>query len=729
MESYFKVYQDYRKYRKYKQKYLNLQRSMENPRDSYPRVGGANISIPSSTPPQKKKVRFAEKVTFASNLPNPETTPELRLGYYTHLDAGYLEKVANTMKKNSNLTLLSVTGKNANITELNKIAKALRNNTTIIHLGISDVTDSVLKQFAKALQTNDTLEIFFLFNSNIDYLSCRSLAKAIKTNSTLVEILLDNNKIDPRGFKKLARAIGVNKSIQEVSFSDTLIRYSGVKQLARALQVNTTLTKLKLNKNRIGKKEMKPLAEALRDKHTLTSLSFSNNHLGNTGATYLAEALQTNKGLRELSLQQNNIGNRGAIKLADSLKVNNTLSSLFLYGNKISNKGAASLANILKVNNTLSSLSLSDNKISDDGAKSFNQALLVNSTLLKLYLSENKITEKGVENIVESLKTNISIIKLDLRGNPGDNPKFTRYSNLVGPLLKKNYVGLNDRGEIVSIRCSDAEDIEDFLLQLILKSKDTLHTLDFSPTFQTIPQIIYSHIEINDDFMSKLTDFLTNNTTLTTLNLSNTIITQNTTRLLLDTIFSQDHNLAILNLSKTNISWLDVKDMTESQSLRKLDICSVLSKNWNKQVVSPGGVCETLAFIKRETPLEINLHHNNIGVNSTVEKEILLFKETHKNLSLPENIFYTMNGYRSGCEVVTEIINAIEHRIQQNKTEQPIGIVTLSADKNTYLDGIESSVADKLNQTIKTLLNSSDKQPLPDPPKTKTFRKIIPLDF
>jgi NLR family CARD domain-containing protein 3 len=148
------------------------------------------------------------------------------------------------------------------------------------------------------------------------------------------------------------------------------------------LSANKTLTELSLSYNGIGDAGMEALGQALMQNESLEWLDVGSNKFGTLGLVSFANALKANKGLKKLLLWYNSIDDEGSRIVATALKWNTTLTELVLSSNKIGDEGAAALGEALETNSTLKSLSLSYNVFGEEGATSFLQALTEWNTTL-----------------------------------------------------------------------------------------------------------------------------------------------------------------------------------------------------------------------------------------------------------------------------------------------------------------------------------------------------------
>jgi Ran GTPase-activating protein (RanGAP) involved in mRNA processing and transport len=203
---------------------------------------------------------------------------------------------------------------------------------------------------------------------------------------------------------------------------------SGATAIAGFLAGSTSLTGMNVCSASIGSAGMVAIALALQHNDSLEKLFANANDFDNVAIEALANALKKNKGLTELELEEINISADGAAALADMLKHNTTLSALSLssFWDRsegdggficIGDVGAESLAGALKVNSTLTELDLSRNQIGIAGATALADALTTNKGLEEVNLSKNAIGDEGLVALVDALKYNTTLVFLSLQHN------------------------------------------------------------------------------------------------------------------------------------------------------------------------------------------------------------------------------------------------------------------------------------------------------------------------
>ena len=678
--------------------------------------------------------------------------------------------------KNNVLKALIVSSNNLgnkSIRALNKSFSTTQDGISLMALNINDnkIGLNGIRALAQVLPKMPALIELNISNNKIGNKSLEILANSFAQQNQIKFLELEHNNIGSRGIESFSDFLVSNKTLRELSISNNKIRNKGAIALARALEKNTTLQDLDIAYNHISKKGGAKLAESLLQNNTLNKLTLRNNQIRGTGTLPFQQLLENNQTLTHLDIAENKIRDTGAKALALGLKSNQTLKYLYLERNNIKNSGAVALAEALRENTGLKTLNLLENQIGNKGAKALAKALQKNkSSLVNLDLSDNNIQKEGGQAFINTVQHNKTIRFIFLQSNPGidrktietiqkilDSESISEEKPQQPPRLsicegRNDTVETNPDGEATLIKCSYVGQKKTDLINLIRDSKSTLQVLDLGPD-TTLRYPRYNQHLIDNNFMWELKDFLTNNTTLTTLNLAHTSIGEYTEysiwQILLDSIFTSDNNLTSLDLSNTLshigielfsfkcdnyqaqhnifiklqklslsgniIDWPRVSGFLRLPTLEELDLSSSENDNWN-QVVA-----KDLSVILREqtrdgVPLAINLRGNKIGDNTEVKGQFRAFSNDWKNhpptqvedkQKYFETQFKETFGYKTGDDVVELIIDSLRERVAKNKSIEPIGVITLAKGSDgKYLDGIDDKKAKALQEVIEELLTN-----------------------
>ena len=189
-------------------------------------------------------------------------------------------------------------------------------------------------------------------------------------------------------------------------------------------------------------KIFRSISEVLKDNSTLKKLSLVDCSINAEDAKLLSEILKTKITLTTLNLSCNNIGVLGAQYISEALKTNRTLTTLDLSFSDIGILGTHYISEALKINRTLTTLDLSYNNIGDLGAQHISKALQINGTLTTLGLTGNYIETLGGHCISEALDENskTTLTTLDLAQNDIATFKIPPNSELTTLFLGDNNI-------------------------------------------------------------------------------------------------------------------------------------------------------------------------------------------------------------------------------------------------------------------------------------------------
>lgn len=258
--------------------------------------------------------------------------------------------------------------------DLESLADALRGNSNLEVLSLEGnyVGDGGIKMMKDFLSESVTLRHLNLNHNKIGEDAIATLAECFRTGSPKLESLkLQESMIEIEGVKHIATIISESTHLKHIELADCFINDEGMKLLSDALSGNSTLQYLGLNGNSIGDGGMKFFTDVLRSNSTLQSVMMRGNEFGNEGVKMLGDALDGNTTMKHLTLGSNSkIGDEGVSFLADSLLTNSTLECLELDSNEIADEGLKSMAGIIgNKNSVLKKIMLGNNKFTEEGKK------------------------------------------------------------------------------------------------------------------------------------------------------------------------------------------------------------------------------------------------------------------------------------------------------------------------------------------------------------------------
>ena len=181
----------------------------------------------------------------------------------------------SSLKTNSTLEKLELSGKNLSINALQVLAEALKVNTSLKTLVLGRCTFCDGGRFeivANALQCNSTLTQLDLSWSELDAIDWNALTMALKSSSGLEILHLDHCSIGDDDVIALADMLVGNRKLLELHLYGSRLYPCGAAALRRALEINRTLRMLSVSESM--KSEYFEDCESNRSMTRLTDVGF-----------------------------------------------------------------------------------------------------------------------------------------------------------------------------------------------------------------------------------------------------------------------------------------------------------------------------------------------------------------------------------------------------------------------------------------------------------------------
>ncbi|CAG9312143.1 unnamed protein product [Blepharisma stoltei] len=308
--------------------------------------------------------------------------------------------------------------------------------------------------------------------------------------------------------KVIGEILRNNMNFSCIQLGKNTIGDEGVIQLIKLLRKNFSLVHLDISSNDITPSGAAEIFKIIKTHPSLASIDVSSheglhrNRLGIEGAQALGIVLKSNRILEFLNLSGISIGLEGVQYIAEGLNENKSLVSLNLANNNLDWQCMELLTKTLVTTN-VRELNVSSNRIGSDGAEYLSLMIIGayegSCPLIKLDASSCEIGTKGAAKIFESLRMNIQMRYLILNDNPLTQGLSSAFLALLidNVVLKELHIG----------KCGiKPEQISD-ITEGLTKNK-TLETLDLSNNL------------IRDEGAELIALGLAKNTKLTTLDLS-----------------------------------------------------------------------------------------------------------------------------------------------------------------------------------------------------------------
>ena len=426
------------------------------------------------------------------------------------------------------------------------------------------------------------------------------------------------------------------------------------------------LTEFTLSNCIVTDKDIQTLAKAIEVSTTLQSIDVSYSKIKDQGILFIVNCLKVNKSLCKLNVSGNQITDDGVRTFMEAITVNEILNDLNLSGNKITDNGANSLAEAINVNTTLRILNISKNRISKEGVMRIVEACTKNRKLCKLVCTHNDLLQYDLAAISGYIRKKEAVQIFDASWNGIDdvlwlkNHKVTIKTtfcllDLQQELLSSNHnvhrsanelwyldevTDLNYKTHILHCcfqdylnkKCVSLQDtcIKDFEIEVFrdcLKLNNTITDLNLSGCLvtnnivlvlsvfgcfkinNTLRRLNLSNNHIGDTVAEALADIVMMNTTLQRLDLSHNDISDYGILFICDCL-QVNNTLCELDLSKNNITNEGAKRLALgiqiNTTLQELNI----SKNW----MSKKGVMRIVEACTRNRKLhKLVCTHNNLS--------------------------------------------------------------------------------------------------------------------
>ena len=378
-------------------------------------------------------------------------------------------------------------------------------------------------------------------------------------------------------------------------------------------------------------------------------LDFDDAHITGQGVKYLSSHLRQSPAISKLVLRSGVIQEPDEDRLlhiAETLQTNTSLTKLCLHeiGLQFTEQSGSALTKLLKVNKSLKKLDLSDNSISDSGACCIFEGLQQNTTLSKLNLSNTGIiVPDTARSLTESLQVNKSLRHLDI----SQSSLLNYGARLIFESLQHNDTLLSLNVSDVGMSANDPDTVKS-LTKMIRVNKSLTH-LDIS--------------ENGLELCSKIFESLQHNTTLVSL-----------------------------NLSDTGISVTDpdtVKSLTKMFQLNK----SLESLDFSLNRFSDFGACCIFEGLQHNTTLvELNLEGNNVtGTDPDTLQSLTKMFQVNKSLSRLDL------SSRQGIRIpANQMVSLIFQELENNDT----GLLHLILRGRVITDDDAACIARALSSNI-----------------------------
>mmetsp|Transcript_24650 Transcript_24650/g.44730 ORF Transcript_24650/g.44730 Transcript_24650/m.44730 type:complete len:1868 (-) Transcript_24650:3021-8624(-) len=406
--------------------------------------------------------------------------------------------LATTLEENYVVTGLNLSDNNLTVDGILPLVRMLdRNYNTLTHLNLSrnkDLGPDACELLADVFSFHKALTSLDISYNNLGDEGCHSLLRQVEKGNSIKYLNLEGCRCSKVTFRRNEVMVLANKFCPDLKpklidlMDDKLlgqtdldwsgytdfegwdwhdIRYDKTAEVvAKALEGCDFFTTFRFKKNRISDHGCKAIVNLFKSHGRIETLDLSDNRITDAGAEDCLSLVKTRYEILHIHLEGNdcsidkvneindycqyNIQPRyvkelliacerndpgfvsidisGVIKdhltdvsgkyLANSLRKNHTVTSMNLANNHIALVGLRTFCDMLKTNTTIRSICLNTNIIEGrEPGEALADMLHHNTTLESLYLRACEIHNDGALAIVKALHTNDIILKMDLRDN------------------------------------------------------------------------------------------------------------------------------------------------------------------------------------------------------------------------------------------------------------------------------------------------------------------------
>ena len=346
----------------------------------------------------------------------------------------------------------------------------------------------------------------------------------------------------------------------------------------------------------LGFESAKVIGNILQTSSEFSYVKLGKNTLGNVGFVEIMKGIYKNNCIVHVDFSSNEITYNGLQESVDYFTRNESIISIDisshkgLHRNRFGPKGAECIGKILENSNILCILNISGTTIGDDGLEYLLNGIASSSTLIDLNLSNNGIGPDKIPDLVKSISL-INLTKLNLSVNKIGNDGADSICELL--------MGLDSACTIEILDVSYNEITTKGISRIFysLTNNQTLSNLNISNNF--------FGTGLSNNFYS----FIVENSGVKILNLSGCQIKSHSLTIFPDAL-PKNRTLEELDLSGNNIDDNGVEaiciGLSRNLGLKKLN----LSYNFIKE---RGGKSFANCFKMNHSLAELNLRENNIN--------------------------------------------------------------------------------------------------------------------
>ncbi|XP_024148474.1 leucine-rich repeat-containing protein 34 isoform X1 [Oryzias melastigma] len=299
------------------------------------------LQLPGNRGRRAQRLEDKDVFVLSKCLQNREGVTGLDVSYNNISDGGVKHLADLLLLRSSALKSLDLKFNNIQADGVEILANSLKSNSSLLSLSLSgnQFGDRGGVHVSSMLQVNSTLQLLQVSDCNLADRSVAALGVALKHNTALQALDISRPLLfsqQEEWAMHFSQMLTVNRSLLELHLGRTGLTDTGMEMLAEGLRQNHSLRCLDLRCNHVTRDGAHHLAEVLRQNPTLEVIDLSSNRIEDEGAAHLSEAIATpGCSLKELSVSRNCIRTEGLLSLAQALKHSPTLTHLYIWGNHL----------------------------------------------------------------------------------------------------------------------------------------------------------------------------------------------------------------------------------------------------------------------------------------------------------------------------------------------------------------------------------------------------------
>jgi Ran GTPase-activating protein (RanGAP) involved in mRNA processing and transport len=440
-----------------------------------------------------------------------------------------------------------------------------------------------------------------------------TFSKIFKSPNKVSLLDLSNVSLGPKGVKLLVDTLieTKNTTLKTLALSRTYLKQDGFRAVARLIEQSRVLSSIDISSNKMDEGCVDALAGALARTSTLTHLDVG-CCLEKSGATVaLLSALNNNRSIKSLSIEHAFYGNDTGKAVSALLAVNTTLTSLngshTTHSDVNITAALSSMQPGLQKSATLKELILKHCFLEDPCAFELAEAIKASHSLIKLdlagefknglgsFIYSNHFSPQGVRALLVALAQNNSIQHFFLSSESTWVSENVHIPDNIGQILSQNHTlrTLDLRGKCAGLEATST-------MFNALKTNKTLLSLTLCD------------LQITADVIPSFIDALMINTTLQELSLArNRLIGSVGATAFAKYLESPNAALNVLDLSACNIN--DAGAIALADALAKNSSLRSLNLSNSDQIRNPSAQAFAKLLREHQRLQVLDLRHCSIG--------------------------------------------------------------------------------------------------------------------